>query len=93
QSQAGDVVALIAAMVVIGLGLVSVTFIVLTAQTHGRELPRDLTLGLTAGAVGLFALDDDGAPTYVNETLVAWLGHERDGTQPRRAVGRAIARR
>lgn len=93
QSPAGDVVSLIAAMVVIGLGLVSVTFIVLTAQTHGRELPRDLALGLTTGAVGLFALDDDGAPTYINETLVTWLGHERDGTQPRRAIGRAIARR
>jgi two-component system cell cycle sensor histidine kinase/response regulator CckA len=93
RSPAGDIVAMIAAMVVIGLGMVSVTFIVFTAQSHERELPRDLSLGLDAGPLGLFMIDEAGDPTFLNETLVTWLGYEHDGTKPRRAIQRAVARR
>ncbi len=72
---------MIAFMVVIGLGMVSITFIGFTAQNHECDLPRDLTLGLDTGPVGLFVLNDEGAPTFLNETLVTWLGHDYDGHQ------------
>ena len=91
MSVAGDVVAVTAAIAVLGLGVVSVTFIILTARSHGRDMPRDLFDALTGGPVGLFLLDGVGDVVFVNETLALWLGYDVDGTPVRRALTRAAA--
>jgi len=92
RSPAGETVALIAAFAVLALGVVSVTFIILTARSQGRDMPRDLFDALTTGPLGLFQADDDGNVTFVNATLSGWLDYDIDSLQVRRALTRALAR-
>ncbi|MBT7649119.1 MAG: PAS domain-containing protein, partial [Rhodospirillaceae bacterium] len=92
MSPAGEAVAIIAAMVVVGLGVLSVSFIVLTARSHAGDMPRDLFDALISGPAGLFLLDGDGDVRFVNATMVGWLGHDRDGHAVRRAVRRSLMR-
>ncbi len=73
RSSSGEMVALVAAIVVIALGIVSVTFIVLSGRAQARALPVDVLDAVVDGPVGLFHLDERGQITFMNSSLCVWL--------------------
>jgi len=91
RTPAGELGAVIGAGIVIGLGVLSVSFILLTARSQARDMPQPLFDALTQGDVGTYLTDDDGGVRFANATLLRWLGYDRDQPQARRAVARALA--
>ncbi|MDA0221179.1 MAG: hypothetical protein O3B22_16640, partial [Proteobacteria bacterium] len=93
RGPAGELWAVIGAGIVLGLGVLSVSFIVLTARSQARDMPQPLFEALTGGDVGTYLCDGDGEVRFANATLLRWLGYDRDMPQARRAVARALKRR
>ena len=93
QGPAGELWAVIGAGIVAGLGVLSVSFIILTARSQARDMPQPLFDALTGGDVGTYLCDDEGDVRFANATLLRWLGYDRDQPQARRAIARALARR
>ncbi len=93
RGPAGELWAVIGAGIVLGLGVLSVSFIILTARSQARDMPQPLFDALTGGEVGTYLCDGDGDVRFANATLLRWLGYDRDQPQARRAIARALARR
>jgi two-component system, cell cycle sensor histidine kinase and response regulator CckA len=93
RGPAGELWAVIGAGIVAGLGILSVSFIILTARSQARDMPQPLFDALTGGEVGTYLCDGDGDVRFANATLLRWLGYDRDQPQARRAIARALARR
>ena len=89
-SPAGAFLALIAAAVVISLGILSVSFIVLTARTQARTLPRDVLDAVVEGPVGIFHCNERGDVTFINHCLSSWLEAERVDDFARDLLQRAL---
>jgi two-component system, cell cycle sensor histidine kinase and response regulator CckA len=89
-SPAGALIALIAAIVVTALGILSVSFIVLTARSQAKALPRDVLDAVVEGPVGIFHCNDRGDVTFINNCLSSWLEAERADDFARDLLQRAL---